>query len=73
MNILTLIQIASSILLVVLILLQQRGAGLSGGALGMGGGEGSYSSRRGVEKYIFRGTIVLAVVFLGSALLQLVL
>ena len=71
MNILTITQIASAILLVVFVLLQQRGGGLSGGIFG--GESGSYSSRRGVEKYIYKGTILLAVIFFGSAILQLVL
>lgn len=70
-HILQITQMVSAILMIVLILLQQRGGGLSGA---IGGGEAvSYSSRRGVEKYIFRSTIVLAVIFLGSAILQLIM
>ncbi len=72
-QIINIVQMISAVLMMVLILLQQRGGGLSG-ALGGGGGDTtSYSSRRGVEKYIFRGTIVFSVIFLGSAVLQFIL
>ena len=61
-------QIAISVLLVVFVLLQQKGTGLSltfGG--GMGGGE-FYHSRRGIEKVLHYGTIVLAVALVGVSL-----
>lgn len=62
---LTIAQIAVSILLTVAILLQSRGTGL-GSAFG---GEGNvYRTKRGVEKILFRSTIVFAVAFLGIAL-----
>ncbi len=62
---LTIAQIISAILLVVVILMQQRGSGLSG----LFGGSGDvYRSKRGVEKILFRATIALSVVFLGSGL-----
>lgn len=62
------IQIIVSLLLTALILLQAKGVGL-GRAWG-GGGE-FYKSRRGVEKLIFQATIVLAVIFLASSILNL--
>lgn len=55
-----LIQIVFAVLLIAVILLQSKGAGL-GQAWG-GGGE-FYRSKRGVEKILFRATIVLAVIF----------
>lgn len=63
-------QIAISVLLVVLILLQERSAGLSGIFGGEGGG--FYQTRRGLEKTIFASTIILAVVFVALAIFQLV-
>jgi preprotein translocase subunit SecG len=64
-NILYIVQIIVSVLLVVVILLQQRGSGLGAGF----GGDGSvYRTKRGAEKIIFRLTIVLAVLFLATAL-----
>ncbi|MDP3795160.1 MAG: preprotein translocase subunit SecG [bacterium] len=64
-RVLILAQIVVSALLIATILVQQRGSGLSG----VFGGEGAvYHTRRGMEKIIFRTTIVLAVLFIGSAL-----
>jgi len=69
MNEITIItQSIVSIILVVLILLQQRGTAL-GSAFG-GGGE-SYSTRRGAQKNIFYITIILTVIFLGLSLYNL--
>ena len=67
--ILTILQLIISVVLVVLILLQERSAGLSG----IFGGEGGfYQTRRGLEKIIFRSTIVLAALFMIIAIIQLV-
>ncbi|MFA6304488.1 MAG: preprotein translocase subunit SecG [Patescibacteria group bacterium] len=61
----TIIQLISAVLLAIFILLQQRGAGLGG----IFGGEGSvYRTKRGAEKIIFITTIILAVIFLASAI-----
>ena len=59
------LQIIVSILLMLSILLQNRGAGL--GASFGGGGE-IYRTKRGAEKFLFRSTIVLIVVFIALAL-----
>ncbi|HUZ92523.1 MAG TPA: preprotein translocase subunit SecG [Candidatus Paceibacterota bacterium] len=67
---LAIIQIIIAVLLVILILLQERSAGLSGIFGGEGGGY--YQTRRGLEKFIFISTIVLAVAFVGLAVYQLV-
>lgn len=56
-------------LLVTLILLQNRGAGL-GSAWG-GGGE-LYTTRRGVEKLLFRLTVVTAALFVLISLVSLI-
>lgn len=58
--------VLSAILLVIFILMQERGSGLSSTF----GGTGTfYASKRGVEKIIFRFTILLAIVFTVSTLL----
>lgn len=63
-------QILLSFLLIAAILLQVKGTGL-GQAWG-GGGE-FYHSKRGLEKILFRATIILAFLFfLGSALLSVI-
>lgn len=64
-------QIVVSILLIILILLQERSSGLSGI---LGGSEGGfYQTRRGLEKFIFWSTIVLSMAFAVLALTGLVL
>jgi preprotein translocase subunit SecG len=63
------IQIVLSVVIITLILLQERSSGMSG-LLG-GSGEGYYQARRGMEKLIFYSTIVLAVIFVALAVYQL--
>ena len=70
MSALNLLQLVSGILLVIAILLQQRGTGL-GAAFG---GEGNvYRTTRGLERTLVIVTIVLAVIFFGSALAHVLL
>ena len=69
---LSIAQFAVSILLVVLILLQERSSGLSG-AFGGGDQGGFYAQRRGLERIVFYSTILLVTVFAGLSLLNLVL
>jgi preprotein translocase subunit SecG len=59
-----------SVLLVIVILLQQRGTAL-GSAFGGGSGE-VYSTRRGFQKNLLWITIVLTAVFVGLAIFNLV-
>lgn len=67
---LTIAQIVLAIILMAGILVQQRGAGLSGAF----GGEGNvYSTRRGAEKFIFVSTIVATVLFITVSLLRIIL
>lgn len=71
-TILNFLQIILAILLVVAILLQSRGAGL-GAVFGGGGGGGNiYRSKRGAEKRLFQATIVIAILFFGVALANVV-
>ncbi len=64
----TIAQTVLGALLIIAILLQQRGSGLSGSF----GGDGStYSTRRGAEKIIFGATIVLAVLWIGISIVRL--
>lgn len=67
--VLDIIHLALAVLLVALILIQSKGAGLSA-AFGGGGGN-VYTARRGAEQVLFRGTIVIAVLFFGLALARL--
>ncbi|MDD4995864.1 MAG: preprotein translocase subunit SecG [Patescibacteria group bacterium] len=67
-KILNIIQIIISVLLIVSVLLQQRGSGLSS-AFG-GSGEG-YHTKRGLEKIIFSATIILVITFMGLGVFRL--
>jgi preprotein translocase subunit SecG len=69
---LNLAMIVTSFTLMVVILLQSRGAGLGGLTGGEYGGAG-YHVRRGVERLLFQVTIVLSVVFFALAILNVVL
>jgi preprotein translocase subunit SecG len=61
-NFLDIAMIILSTALVFAIILQSKGAGL-GGLPGADVGGGVFSARRGVEKTLFRVTIILAVLF----------
>lgn len=58
--------IITSIALIVSVILQSKGAGLGGLAGGDTGGV--FTARRGVEKTLFRATIVLSVIFFALAI-----
>ncbi|MFC1652044.1 preprotein translocase subunit SecG [Patescibacteria group bacterium] len=66
-TILGIIQIVLAVLLTVVILMQSKGSGL-GGVFG-GGGEGNvYKSTQGLEKFLTVITIILAALFIGMAI-----
>ncbi|MEI7818793.1 MAG: preprotein translocase subunit SecG [bacterium] len=69
MNIINIITGISSVLLIVVILLQQQGSGLGEA---YGGSSGSYRSKRGLERSFFVLTIILGVIFIGSLIARLV-
>jgi protein translocase SecG subunit len=63
-------QIVISILLVVSILLQNKGAGLS---QTFGGDFGGYYTKRGLEKFLSYFSVALSFLFIVSAILSLVM
>lgn len=65
------IQIGLSVLLVLVILLQQSEASV-GGAFGGDSFGGAHHTRRGFEKTLFTATIVIAILFALSALIALI-
>jgi len=69
-KILNIVQVAIAVLLTVTILMQQRGTGLSAA---FGGEGGVYFKKRGAEKIIFIATIVLAVLFILSAIVRMII
>lgn len=69
-NIFGIITIVSGVLMTLAILLQSRGASLGAG---FGSSGELFTTRRGVDKNLFELTIVLAVVFVGSLVVSLLL
>ncbi len=63
------IQIILAVILIVTILLQQKGSGLSGI---FGGSSNVYSTKRGVDKILHYLTIIVSILFFGLSLLRLV-
>ena len=63
---LNLIQIVVAVLLVVVILLQVKGQGTGL----FGSAEGSYRTRRGIEKALFQFTIALIGIFILTSILS---
>lgn len=69
-QILSYIQIGLGILMVIGILLQQKGTGLSSA---MGGSGIEYTSRRGAEKFVFQFTIVASILFIAASIARLLI
>ncbi|MEK7481903.1 MAG: preprotein translocase subunit SecG [Patescibacteria group bacterium] len=67
----SIVQIIISVIVIVLILLQERSSGLSGILGGGDSGAGAYQTRRGLEKIIFGATIVFVVALAALSLLNL--
>jgi len=64
------IQVVLAILAIVGVLLQRSEAGL-GGAFGGGDTNTHFHTRRGAEKFIFIGTVVVSLLLVASAVLAL--
>ncbi len=65
-KILNIVLLVLSPLLIIVILLQNRGSGLGAA---FGGGDGNvYRTKRGLEKSLFYATIIISLIFFGVAL-----
>lgn len=69
-SILQIVMVVSAVLMVITVLLQQRGATLGAG---FGSSGELYTTRRGVDKNLFDTTVILAVVFVVSILAGLLI
>lgn len=69
-SILQIVMVASAALMVLCILLQARGASLGAG---FGSSGELFTTRRGIDKNLFETTIILAVVFVLSILVNLII
>ena len=68
MTLLHVAQIIIAVMVIIIIMAQARGGGL-GGIFG-GTGESAFKSRRGLERTLFRFTIVLIAVFILISILS---
>ncbi|MCD6194748.1 preprotein translocase subunit SecG [bacterium] len=62
-------EVVVAVLLVIFVLLQQQGTTLGGA---FGGESVVYHTRRGIEKFLFVGTIILGLAFVILALLNVI-
>ena len=69
----TILQIIFSILLIASILIQRSEAGVGGTFGGSDGFSSAHHQKRGVEKFVFIATIILAILFAVSSLGLLIL
>jgi len=69
MDIISIIQIALSVILMITVLLQRRGNGLGSA---FGGSDQVQSTRRGFEKTLFNGTVIVAILFIATAIIRLI-
>lgn len=65
-------EIVIAVLLIALVLIQERSSGLSG-VFGGGGGDSSYQTRRGTEKVVFVATIIVAIAFVALSIVKLII
>lgn len=69
-NILSYVQIGISVLLMISVLLQSRGSGLSAA---FGGDFSGFHTKRGLEKFLFLASSILGALFIINALVIVVL
>ncbi|MFC1686970.1 preprotein translocase subunit SecG [Patescibacteria group bacterium] len=73
-TILNISQIVIAALLIAFVLLQNRGSSAGSIFGGGGGGEGNaYTTKRGTERFLFIATIVLSILFMGVALVNILI
>ena len=68
-NIISISQLILSIVLIVAILLQQKGSGLGSA---FGGSSNIYSTKRGIDKTLFQITIAVSVLFFIASIANLI-
>jgi len=68
-NILNISQAVLAVILMVCVLLQARGTGLGSA---FGGDSNVYRTKRGVEKRLFQATIIVAILFFGVSLTNVI-
>lgn len=69
-SVIYLVQIVIAVLLILVIIIQQKGSGLGST---FGGDLGFYRTKRGAEKLLYYATIALSTAFILSSLIGLIL
>ncbi|MBI2990290.1 MAG: preprotein translocase subunit SecG [Candidatus Magasanikbacteria bacterium] len=69
-SIISILQIILAALLILVVLLQQKGSGLGAA---FGGSNTVYTTKRGVDKVLFQSTIVISILFFATALANVLL
>lgn len=72
MSYINIAQIIVSVIIIALILMQERESGISGLFGGSGEMSGVYQARRGLEKILFIATIAAIVVFIALSVINLI-
>jgi preprotein translocase subunit SecG len=67
---LSIIQLITACLLILVVLLQQKGSGMGAA---FGGSSNIYSTKRGIDKVLFKATIVVSIIFFGASLLRVIM
>lgn len=70
MQFLSIIQLITACLLILVVLLQQKGSGMGAA---FGGSSNVYSTKRGIDKVLFKATIVISIIFFGASLLRVIM
>lgn len=65
LKVLQIVQMVLAAVLIIAILLQQKGSGIGAG---FGGSGGIVSTRRGVDLFLYKATVVLSIIFFGLGL-----
>jgi len=68
-SLISIVQMVLSVLLIIVILLQQKGSGL-GAAFGGSGGS-VHATRRGVDKVLHQATVVISILFFVISFINL--
>lgn len=69
-TVISIIQIILAVLLILVIIIQQKGSGLG---TAFGGDMSFYRTKRGAEKLLFYFTIIIAIAFIVSSLIGLII
>lgn len=65
---LIILQVISAVLMIVAIMVQEKGSGLGEALGGTGGGSSFQTTKRGAEKILSQATVVLMTLFVGFSL-----